>query len=1125
MSTDSSTSLTNETKDPSQSAQDPPPPTSDSNPLNSHNGDQHTENPLNKPRPMRKYTRNQLVALSNSPLVQPPPNMPELKVWFGSENENLMKKEDSPTPNTARDRRFRRDADDGDTPSRPSFRSTLSQPSQMGNFKHQSLRPNDRDRDRDRDRDGDRERERDIRDKEGHERLRHLSDKFDRDRLALPLSNTRNLKERDTAPHLTAAGRAAQPLSSNAASRRAETREATKKKVGEASEDWRRGAEPPRTTREERTDANKRDDRERARSRPRDSSGTKRESSASRRDRDEPREKARGDREDSRRDRDRDRDLETDDDPRRWRDDGKREERLASRRERGRDKPAQDGNWDSSADKRWLPGEERDIRYKRTARDRKPGNPSGDDLREKEDRRDKDREKEKEPAWMDTYVPETTTGILGGQNLTGELDGIQAWKKELKEKEKEAKEKDAPKDSESVTLQPSVPDKPPMDEIQMFKMMMKQEEMKRNELGSDSGPRGEQLPSDGSGQVMHKQKPNEHDSTADSLVRNPEIVQSQVSQATINLSALSLDPLSRKDPLIPIPNKALADQDRILLSTKNSQTSLLPESSLSSGLSGKPADSTTSGSFQPPPGSRLLAFARPTPPANPLNPPNNVQVSNGLQSVSQEAMQGLSRVEPPRPQPGFSPFEEQNRQTFGFEEQKDMSQAHYLNSLPRGMVDQSFSSNVQAPEANYNGTAVGKGSRFAKFFDGKARDNAPPSAKQQAIGGFTSPSPNHNHRHEHTSLVTGTSGDQRAMDDLFAMLNSSAQRGNVGHQSNNNALPNNAGAFGNPGPSLHALQQQHLLQQSQLHHSNRLEPLYDSRGDDRSFVPDGMVPGLRTAPPPPPRSREGHFLDQPEDPLYNFQRLSQMNAQGRNLEPLFSGPTPIYAQQQQGGRPNIGVNLQSGQPQYRGGPSPNLNQGGLMSNNLQQRLPPGLANLGARPPHEPNQFIGLPGLASNVPHGGLHGNGLLPPQQQLPFNNFNGNNNVGFNNGPQIRGPIPGQHLHNNALQQQHSLPLGNLGHPNLDPRLSNHHQLMGLGGSGVSGNRLNNSGFLQQGQAVPPHLGIRPQQQQPQQQHLPPHMLPQLMPPHLQQQGHPVSNNQPNHDLIALLMGGQHRE
>ena len=57
---------------------------------------------------------------------------------------------------------------------RPTFRSTLTQPSQMGNFKHQSLRGNDREKERDRERDGEKDRERDIRDKEGQERLRHV---------------------------------------------------------------------------------------------------------------------------------------------------------------------------------------------------------------------------------------------------------------------------------------------------------------------------------------------------------------------------------------------------------------------------------------------------------------------------------------------------------------------------------------------------------------------------------------------------------------------------------------------------------------------------------------------------------------------------------------------------------------------------------------------------------------------------------------------------------------------------------------------------------------------------------------------------------------------------------------
>ena len=55
--------------------------------------------------------------------------------------------------------------------SRASFRSGLTQPSQMGNFRHQSIRTTERGGEKD----VDRERERDLRDKEGQERLRNVS--------------------------------------------------------------------------------------------------------------------------------------------------------------------------------------------------------------------------------------------------------------------------------------------------------------------------------------------------------------------------------------------------------------------------------------------------------------------------------------------------------------------------------------------------------------------------------------------------------------------------------------------------------------------------------------------------------------------------------------------------------------------------------------------------------------------------------------------------------------------------------------------------------------------------------------------------------------------------------------
>jgi len=123
----------------------------------------------------------------------------------------------------------------------------------MGNFKHQSLRSSEREREH-----TDKDRDRDIREKEGQERLRNvrvtfvdvqvqqvsfcqLSDKYDRDRLALPpnVANVRN-KQRDSAPHLGSNSSNRLPGPENPSPRRADLRD-PKKKAGEAGEEWRRG--------------------------------------------------------------------------------------------------------------------------------------------------------------------------------------------------------------------------------------------------------------------------------------------------------------------------------------------------------------------------------------------------------------------------------------------------------------------------------------------------------------------------------------------------------------------------------------------------------------------------------------------------------------------------------------------------------------------------------------------------------------------------------------------------------------------------------------------------------------------------------------------------------------------
>ena len=226
----------------------------------------------------------------------------------------------------------------------------------------------------------------------------------------------------------------------------------------------------------------------------RDSSGAKREPSPSRRDRerDEPQERTlRGERErdDHRKDdARRDRDFETEEDARRWRDDGKREERIASRRERGRDKGNQDGHWEGGTDRRWTPGDDRDGRYKRSSgRERRTGN-GPDDIKDKDDRRDKEREKEKEPAWMDTYVPsDSSPAILGGHRLSGELDGIQAYKKEQKDKELKDKAANlsAPLvaqglEETSLSILHADMKQEPLDEIQLFKRMMLKDQRNPN---------------------------------------------------------------------------------------------------------------------------------------------------------------------------------------------------------------------------------------------------------------------------------------------------------------------------------------------------------------------------------------------------------------------------------------------------------------------------------------------------------------------------------------------------------------------------------------------------------------------------------------------------------------------
>ncbi|KIJ68269.1 hypothetical protein HYDPIDRAFT_185388 [Hydnomerulius pinastri MD-312] len=1114
----------------------------------------HSQN-NSESRPFIMYSRSQLLFLHKSPMVKLPTGMPALKDWFGTENDQLNSKKDSEIPappSNARDRRFRRDAEDGGS-TRPSFRGTaITQPSQMGNFKHQSIRATDRDRDRDADREQDRDKV-----KEGQERLRNLSDKYDRDRRALSSISQMRPKDRELAPHLSnPSSRVTSQGQQTVSARATDARDPPKKKDGESSEDWRRGTDQPRTGKD-RSENGRRDrddrDRERPRSRVRDSSRPRRDGSPSRRERDD----RRTDREDGyssyrrdERDRDLDRDSEADD-PRRWRDDGKRDERIAAKREREnrerdrdrdrRDRPA----WDAvdRADRRWVAGEDRDGRGKRPGgRDRK----AGDDGKDREDR--KDREREREPAWMDTYIPSSSSGgVIGGQRPSGELDGIQAFRKEMQKKDKSSSPSnaDVPSEPQARAEAPTQPSESQLDEIQLFKLMMRREEEKKKSdsplvLNAENPSTGSLDPSsqdhafgqDTSASLTPLSALSNHgpsQAPSSPLSRHPdESPQTDTKAGSFVFSISSPQPppaagFSGHDP--DAADKSKLPNSR-LYSTPLSSDLPAPQAMAKPSMEALMASNQVSQSH-PAAGSRLLALGSRTPQNTIGQSARSTSSQSPVSFAHKNGTIGLNPVvgaganhnphlgELP---PHFSPATESLRNNNGFSPFEEHRDASSLATSPEAMhrpplafsAERSAFAHEQAlaeiglgggiPNSHSSpsfepvgsGVAAAKGSRFAKFFDGKGRDNQPIGLGKGGMGNLGPLPPTGPHKMDMGGMLPHNT-EARAMEDIFAMLNNSAhaQRLNVAPE-----LANlDVGHYGSPSNNLHALQSPQAHQHVPGH--GRLDSLYDSRLDDRNFVPDGMVPGLRSVPPPRSRQNSAMFSDFPEEAM-------QFNGQ-RGSAQLYQGPVPsIHLQHGNVGR---GGGMPMQLSHYRGGPSPNpLGPG--------QRLPPGLANLGGRPPHEPNQFVNSSmGMANGGIHGPLHGNG--PAQQS--FNSYQQPAGLGFGGGPQMRVPHPGAHQLQGTLGHN---PLQGLIHPgNLG---SSQAQLLGLAGAnGVPGGlRAPNGGFAQQGpQVQPPHMAMR-QHQQPQQQ-IPPHMLPL----HLQQGFGGGVNNQPAHDLMALLMSGARRD
>lgn len=201
-------------------------------------------------------------------------------------------------------------------------------------------------------------------------------------------------------------------------------------------------------------------------------------------------------------------------------------------------------------------------------------------------------------------------------------------------------------------------------------------------------------------------------------------------------------------------------------------------------------------------------------------------------------------------------------------------------------------------------------------------------------------------------------------------------------------------------------------------------------------MPDGLVPGLR-----PARNRDGS--------IYTSDGMDEATS---NPSPFSLSVQPGRGQSQQqqqfdrqtsgvGGLPqlynsqNVGMSGGGGggggnnngrmfQPTFRADPSL-LNPGGPTA---LQRLPPGLANLGGRPPHDPNAYLngsvvgglglgmGLAGgMQGPVVPGNAVGGGGGPQHQHQPFNGFGGNaspaNNFGIGGGMGGMSVIGGMNL------------------------------------------------------------------------------------------------------------------
>jgi hypothetical protein len=197
-------------------------------------------------------------------------------------------------------------------------------------------------------------------------------------------------------------------------------------------------------------------------------------------------------------------------------------------------------------------------------------------------------------------------------------------------------------------------------------------------------------------------------------------------------------------------------------------------------IADSPVDRNTDTTFNPPPGSRLLALGNRAP-AKPVTPNSQLISStppNGNPTTSQSQLTGFSNLSnpilmtenskvAPRTPSGFSPFEEQHRELG--DSLRRGERTSYVAETGAPWPDSSFDSATA-------GHAIGRGSRFAKFFDGKGKETpiSPPNMpKAPTPVGFVSSSPGPHVRPESgfSNMSNPNLEQHRPADELFAKLN------------------------------------------------------------------------------------------------------------------------------------------------------------------------------------------------------------------------------------------------------------------------------------------------------------------------------------------------------------------